>query len=115
MPGVNILGIQLLAILFGFFMLYVSFLHFRRGELPGGVWFFWTVLWLAFIVIALAPQLLDPIIVRLKIVRVMDLGMIVAFMILAYLGFENYVRNRRMEKKIEELTRKEALKDLPDL
>jgi hypothetical protein len=41
----------------------------------------------------------------------MDLLMVIAFMILAFIGFQNHVSNRRMERKIEELVRKEALKN----
>jgi hypothetical protein len=36
--------------------------------------------------------------------------MVLAFMILAFLGFQNYVSNKKMEKKIEELVRELALK-----
>ena len=38
--------------------------------------------------------------------------MVLAFMILAFIGYQNYISNKKMEKKIEDLIRKEALKNV---
>ena len=106
----NILGVQIISILFAIFMLYVAFLHWKRKDFDGGEIFFWLALWLGFILITLFPDILQNITKKLFFTRVMDLLMVIAFMILAFLGFQNHVSNRRMEKKIEELVRKEAMK-----
>ena len=106
----NILGVQIISILFAIFMIYVAFLHWKRKDFDGGEIFFWTALWLGFIFITLFPNILQSITKLLFFTRVMDLLMVIAFMILAFLGFQNHVSNRRMEKKIEELVRKEAMK-----
>lgn len=108
----NILGVQIIAILFAIFMVYVAFLHWKRKDIDGGEIFFWVILWLGFIVITLFPDLLQIITKKLFFTRVMDFLMVAAFMILAFLGFQNHVSNRRMERKIEELVRKEATKDV---
>lgn len=110
--GVSILGVQIIAVLFAIFMIYVAFLHFKRKDINGGEIFFWTFLWLGFIVITLFPNILQNLTKLLFFTRVMDLLMVAAFMILAFLGFQNHVSNRRMEKKIEELVRKEATKEI---
>jgi hypothetical protein len=107
----NILGVQIIAVLFAIFMLYVAFLHWKRKDINGKEIFFWGVLWLGFIVITLFPDILQNITEKLFFTRVMDFLMVIAFMILAFLGFQNHVSNRKMERKIEELVRKEALKD----
>lgn len=107
----NILGVQIIACLFAIFMIYVAFLHFKRRDIRGAEIFFWVLLWLGFIVITLFPKILESVSQLLFFARVMDLLMIIAFMILAFLGFQNYILNRKMERKIEELVRKEALKD----
>lgn len=107
----NIIGVQIIAILFAIFMLYVAFLHWKRKDFNGGEILFWTVLWLGFIIITLFPDILQEITKKLFFTRVMDLLMVIAFMILAFLGFQNHVSNRRMEKKIEELVRKEAKRE----
>lgn len=108
----NILGVQIIAILFALFMLYVAFLHWKRKDLGGPEIFFWTALWLGFTIITLFPNILQNVTRLLFFARVMDLLMVIAFMILAFLGFQNFISNRKMEKKIEELIRKEALRDV---
>lgn len=108
----NILGVQIIAILFAIFMVYVVFLHWKRKEVNGGETFFWTVLWFGFIFVTLFPNMFQSVTRLLFFTRVMDLLMVAAFMILAFIGFQNYVSNKKMEKKIEELIRKEALGSL---
>lgn len=106
----NILGIQIMAVLFALFMVYVAFLHFKRKEINGLETFFWLILWVGFMMFTLFPKIFESISQLLFFARVMDLLMVIAFMILAFLGFQNYISNRKMEKKIEELVRQEALK-----
>lgn len=108
----HILGVQIIAILFAIFMIYVAFLHWKRRDINGGEIFFWVILWLGFIIITLFPDILQNITQKLFFTRVMDFLMVVAFMILAFLGFQNYISNKRMEKKIEELVRKQAIKNV---
>ena len=107
----SIIGVQIIAILFAIFMIYVAFLHWKRKDINGGEIFFWTFLWLGFIIITLFPNILQNLTKLLFFTRVMDLLMVIAFMILALFGFLNHVSNRRMEKKIEELIRKEAKRE----
>jgi hypothetical protein len=106
----NLLGIQILAILFALFMLYVNFINYKRRRIEAGASFLWTSLWLGFVTVALFPQLLEPILKPLNISRVLDLLMLIAFAILTVVSFDNYLRNRDIEGKIEKLVRKEALR-----
>lgn len=105
----QIIGIQILALLFAFFMLYLTFLHYKRDEISSGIFFLWIFLWLAFILLTLLPQILRPLIGPLRIFRVLDLLMLGAFVILTIVSFENHIKNRNLEKKIEKLARKEVL------
>lgn len=108
----SILGVQIIAVFFAIFMIYVAFLHWKRKDINGGEIFFWTLLWLGFIVVTLFPNILQNLTKMLFFTRVMDFLMVIAFMILAFLGFQNYISNKKMERKIEELIRKEALKGI---
>lgn len=108
----DILGVQIVAILFGIFMLYVAFLHWRRRELKSLDFLFWGTLWFSFIAVTLFPYFLQSLTQLLFFARVMDLLMVIAFMILAFMGFQNYVSNKKMEKKIESLVRKGALRNV---
>ena len=106
----SILGVQIISFLFAIFMLYVVFLHWKKKDINGGETFFWASLWFAFIVVTLFPNILQRISKILFFARIMDLLMVMAFMILAIVGFQNYVSNKKMEKKIEDLVRSLALK-----
>jgi len=108
----NILGVQIISILFAIFMIYAAFLYWKRKDINGKEIFFWSFLWLGFITITLFPDILQNITQKLFFTRVMDFLMVLAFMILAFLGFLNHVSNRRMEKKIEELIREETKKEV---
>ena len=108
----QLIGIQILALLFALFMFYLSFLHYKKNELTTLGFLFWVLIWLVFVTFTIFPQLLNPIIGPLKVVRALDLLMLGAFVILTVLSFENQIKNRKIEKKIEELTRKEALKKI---
>lgn len=108
----NILGVQIITVLFAIFMMYVVFLNWKKKDINGNEIFFWMMLWSVFIFLVLFPNILQSLTQLLFIARVMDLLMVIAFMILAFLGFQNYIANKRMEKKIEELVRKSALKKI---
>jgi len=108
----NILGVQIITSLFALFMVYVAFLHWKRQEIKNEEMLFWILIWAGFLMFTLFPAVLSQLTKVLYFARIMDLLMVTAFMILAFLGFQNYVANRRMEKKIEELIRSEALKNV---
>ena len=110
----DILGVQIIAVLFAFFMVYVSFLHWKRKDINGGEIYFWVILWIGFILISLFPNILQSATKLLFFARVMDLLMLIGFMILAFLGFQNHISNRKMERKIEELVRHEAIRSSKD-
>ncbi len=105
------LGIQIISICFAGFMLYVTFLHRKRGNLNKPEFLFWTFLWLAFIYFALFPKVLDPVLAQLFVTRTMDLLMISAFMILAYLGFMNHVGIKNLQNQIRKIVSQKAIKN----
>ena len=104
-------GIQILGILFGLFMAYSCFLHYKRKELIKLEFYLWETLWLVFIIIVIFPNIVNVITKYLGVIRAMDLFTIVAFMFLTSLIFYIYIGNNKLKKKIEELTRKEAIRN----
>jgi len=109
---VNIIGVQLLLIFFGLFMLYVSFLYWTRRLFTKITFISWLVIWIGFLFFSIFPNVLKPLLVELFFVRAMDFGMIVAFMILTFLTIENNVRIKSHEDKLEKLVRELAIKKL---
>lgn len=108
----NLLGIQMISLLFSILMIYISFLHYKRREMKKSEFFFWLMIWTGGLFLTLWPKSTDFILKTFKINRLLDLATIVGFMLLVAIGFFNYLRIRILEKKIEQLVRKEALKKI---
>ena len=106
----NILGIQILGVLFGFFMMYYTFLQYKRKEFTIKEYSFWFVFWGAFVVITLFPQVLDPVLSALNIARAMDFFIIAGFLFLIFVTFYTYTLIRKNQKKLEEVVRNIAIK-----
>src|SRR5688572_11157879 len=94
------LGLQIVATLFAIFMIYIAFLHYKRKNLQLFELIFWISTWLLLIYLALFPKNLNPLLKGLFVARALDLVMIGAFMILAYLGFANHMGVKSLQKDI---------------
>ena len=106
----NILGIQILGVLFGFFMMYYTFLQYKRREFTIKEYGFWFVFWAVFVVITLFPQILDPVLSTLNIARALDFFIIAGFLFLIFVTFYTYTLVRKNQKKLEEVVRNIAIK-----
>lgn len=106
-----VLGIQLIGMIFGLGILYISFISFKKREFTLNEWGFWTLLGTAFIIVTLFPGILDPIVESLNIARTMDLLIVLGFMFLTGATFYIYTVARKTQKNMEELVRKLALKE----
>jgi len=106
-PG--ILGIQILGILFGLFMIYYVFLHRKRKELTLKEYSFWVILWILFIILTLFPRVLAPLVKSIGFARTMDFFIVAGFMFLIGSLFYIYLLVRGNQKKLEEIVRKIAL------
>lgn len=101
----SIIGVQLILLFFAFFMIYVLFIHWKKKEISNMTLEVWIIIWVTFIILTLTPVILEKSILKLFFVRVMDFGMIVAFMILTYLTIENNIYLKKTENKIEKVVR----------
>lgn len=107
-----IFGLQIIALIFALVMIYFAYLHFRRGEINGLEILFWLIAWIGAIFIALFPEVFRVFSATIAISRAFDLAMIGGFMLVIPIVYSAYIRTRRIEKKLEELIRKDALKDV---
>lgn len=105
-----LLGIQIIAISFAFFMIYITTLHFKRRMMGKTEYLFWFIIWTAFITFALFPRVLDPLLAKIFVTRAMDLLMIWAFMILAYLGYVNHIGIKDVQRRVKKIVSDEAKK-----
>jgi len=104
-------AIQIIALLFVLWMTYFSFLHFRRHEFSLWEFAFWQVIWLGLAVVVLFPGPTEFVIEKLHFTRAFDLLTAGGILILFGASFRNYVIVRRTDRRLEELTRKIALRD----
>lgn len=106
-----VLGIQIFGALFGIFLMYMAFLNLKRKEFTINEWAFWTALATAFSILALMPDILNPVIRTLNMGRKMDLLIILGFMFLTGAIFHTYLVARRTQRKMEEVVRKMAMQE----
>lgn len=106
----SILGIQLILVFFGTFMFYLTFIYWKKKLMTTLTFFVWIFIWLVFLFLSLFPKMLEPLTRELFIIRAMDFGMIVAFMILTFLTVDNNVRIKKYENQLEKVVREIAIK-----
>lgn len=107
-----ILGLQIIALIFALIMIYFAYLHYRRGEINGIEILFWITAWTGAIFIALFPEIFRAFSGTIAISRAFDLAMIGGFTMVIPIVFISYIRTKRIEKKLEELVRKDSLKSI---
>lgn len=105
-----VLGIQVAGFLFGLFMIYYSFLNYKRREFTAKEFSFWLFLWVIFIIVTLFPFVLDPIVKTFGFFRVLDLLIISGFLFLIAAIFYTYTLTRKNQKKLEAVVREIAMK-----
>ena len=106
-----ILGLQVIALVFSLIMIYFAYLHYRRGEINGLEILFWFLAWTGAIFMSLFPEIFRAFSATIAISRAFDLAMIGGFMLVIPLVYISYIRTRKIEKKLEDVIRKDALRD----
>ncbi len=106
-----IVGIQIIGVIFGLFMIYLTFLYYRRGNYHIYDFGIWMFIWITFICVVLSPNSFGGLLNPLKIGRLMDLFTIISFMTLFGIIFFLYIITRKNEEKINKIVRQIALKE----
>lgn len=101
--------IQVLGLLFGIFMAYLTFLHKKRNEFTKIEYGFWAILWISFIVVMLVPNILDPVISLIQIRSKFDFIIVVSIMFLIGALFYTYTVVRSLQRRLEKVVREVAL------
>ncbi len=104
-----VLGIQIAGFLFGLFMIYYSFLNYKRKEFTGKEFSFWIAIWIIFIAVTLFPFVLDPVVKTFGFFRTLDLLVISAFLFLIISMFYIYTLTRKTQKQVEKVVREIAI------
>jgi len=110
----EIIGIQIIGVLFGLLVFYLTFLHFKRKEFTSKEFLLWALLGLFFILFSVFPELVYPLSDLVKLKRPLDLFILLGFMFLIGAVFYTYSNMRQVQKKLEELVRKLAIEKKDD-
>jgi hypothetical protein len=106
------LGIQVAGVLFGLFMVYITFLHRKRDEFKISESIFWFLAWVIFIFLVIYPHSLDFIVKSFKFNRTMDLYTVLGFMFVIGSTFYNYTNTKKTQKKVEAIVQKIAIENV---
>lgn len=100
---------QILSVLFALFMLYTVQIHANKNTITKSEKYLWFSLWIFFIILAVFPGLLTGLSNELRFSRVFDLLIVVAFMIVSVVTFNNYFSEKKLRQKLENIIRKDAI------
>lgn len=106
-----IIGLQIIAILFSLVMIYFAVLHYKRKQIENVELLSWVSIWSLTIFIVIFPDILRNFANRFFITRLFDLMVVGGFILVITMVTKSYVTTKKLEKKLEELVRKEALKE----
>ena len=104
--------LQLTAIGIAIIYLFMSYYYLKQKTFNKAEFYIWGIIWTTFMGVSITPSSFNFILETFNIHRMMDLIMIIAFIVIYMLGYKNYVINKQLEKKINGVVRKNALKDL---
>jgi hypothetical protein len=107
-----IIGLQIVAILFSFFMIYLAILNFKRHEIGRVEIFSWLIIWLFTILAVVFPELLRTFATHFAVSRLFDLMVVSGFILVITMVTISYLRVKRVSRKLEDLIRREALRNI---
>lgn len=90
-------------------MIYLIWVHQKKKVLSSTESLAWISIWIVFIGLALFPDSLRGIVSLLHFTRVFDLLLVMALMVITVVVFVSYVKQKGLERRIEELVRTLAI------
>jgi len=106
----SIVGVQLIILVFSFFMLYNVYLYWKKGEVGLRGASAWIIIWGGLLFVTFFPKYIEPFVKELFFVRLFDLMTVGALVILAYVMFENHVRINKLQRQMGQVVSKIAVK-----
>jgi hypothetical protein len=93
-------------------MIYLALIHYKKGQLNGVEILSWITIWTVAIFIVSFPEILRTYASTFLVTRIFDMMVLGGFILVISLVSAAYLKSKRNEKKLEELIRKLALKDI---
>lgn len=105
-----IIGLQITGFIFALLMIYMALVHYKKGSLNGMEITMWIMIWVTVILSVIFPEILRTYAQTFAVSRLFDLLVVGAFIVVISLVTTSYVKTKKLEKKIEDLIRQDALK-----
>lgn len=106
----EIIGVQIASITFSVFMIYFSYLSYKRGYFEIFTLLLWILIFTSLIVAALFPNIFSPFVRILKFTRVFDLFTVIGIFFLLIITFINFIHTQKLKIKMEKMVQDKALK-----
>ena len=104
-------GVQIIGILFGLIMIYMTFLYYKKANYDRRGFFVWLLIWLGFIFLVSFPQTVYGVMEALKIDRTADFFYITGFLFFSVILFYIYNIAKKNQKQIENIVRTIAIEN----
>lgn len=104
-------GVQIIGLLFGLIMIYLTFLYYKKANYDKRGLIFWFLVWIGFIFLAMFPQMVYGVMGFLEIERTADFFYVSGFVLFSVVLFYVYNTTKKNQKQIEMIVRKVALKE----
>ncbi len=104
-----VLGVQIIGLAFGLFMLYLFFLHYKRKDITRLEFAAWFILWTSFLFVTLWPHSLDFLVRSLNFSRTLDFFVFLGVLFIVFMTLYLYLRMRHNSSKLEHLVRRWAM------
>ena len=106
----TMLFLQILIIAFAVFAISRAFLRLKDNKITIKEFVFWSIIWVALVVFALIPRIIEPLSGIFGLERGADVLIYLSIIILFYLMFRLYVKLESVEQSITRLVREVAIK-----
>ena len=105
-----IIGLQITGFIFALLMIYLSIVHYKKGSLNGIEITIWLVIWTLVIFAVIFHEILRTYSQAFAVSRLLDLLIAGGFILVISMVATLYLKTKKIEKKLEDLIRKDALK-----
>jgi len=102
--------LQIIGVGIALIALYMSYLYLKRNVFNKLEFIIWSTIWIGFMLVTITPSSFKFLLETFDIIRMMDFIMIVSFIIIYILGFNNYVVGKQNQKKFDLLIREDSLR-----
>lgn len=106
----DFIGIQILAVVFGLVMLFMTYYSLKKKQFSAWDFMLWAVVWIGFTLAVIFPTSLKVVLQTFGVISVVQLFSILGMMFIFVVVFFLYKTVKKNNRQVEEIVTKMALK-----